>query len=118
MLRIRLSLLILSFIWVTCLFCQPLSEKLDSVMATARDTHQVRALSDLAFGYFNARQKVPDTLFEHALMLASELNDDWGLARIYTDKFYFFYNSGEVEKGLLAVDNENRRVCGTRFIFG
>lgn len=83
---------------------QSLTERLDSILATPRDTIQEEKLSDLISELVNGGQIVPDTLFELALDLAYELTDDWGLAIIYSNRSVYHLNIGEVEKGLANVD--------------
>ncbi len=82
------------------LFGQSLTERLDSVLASPRDTHQVRALVELSDSYALKMMEVPDILFERGLELAHDLNDNRGLAALYTGRYLYYLNGGEVTKGL------------------
>lgn len=102
--RIILFFLMLCLPLAASLRGQSLTERLDSILASPRDTIQEEKLTDLLTELINTGQIVPDTLFELALELAHELKDDWGLAIIYSNRSVYHLNIGEVKKGLVYVD--------------
>lgn len=85
------------------LWGQSLTERLDSILASPQDTHQVRALVELSDIFSLELMEIPDVLFERGLELANRLNDNRGLADLYEVRYIYYLNGGEVTKGLAAV---------------
>ncbi len=95
------------------MFCLPLTAslsaqafpgRLDSILATPRDTHHLERLNELLTDLINVGDLVPDTLFEQAIALAHELEDPWSLALIYSNRSVYNLNTGKVEKGLAYIE--------------
>lgn len=86
------------------LLAQSLTERLDPILASPRDSHQMRKLRDLHTELINTGEIVHDTLFERILELANELNDTWSLIILYSNQSVYYLNTGEVKKGLANID--------------
>lgn len=102
--RFRFLVLVCFFPFVALLNGQSLTDRLETVLASPPDTHQVRQLKMLSDSFINSRKIVPAILFERGLELAHELNYSWGLTRLYTNQYVYCLNTGEVEKGLVIVN--------------
>jgi two-component sensor histidine kinase len=86
------------------LFAQSLTDRLDPILASPRDSHQMRKLRDLHTELINTGEIIKDTFLEQALALAHELKDTMSLIALYSNQSVYELNTGEVEKGLVNID--------------
>lgn len=101
---ISLSSLILCFLLTTFLSGQSYSDRLETILSSPRDSVQLEQLSELLVEVINAGEVVPDSMFEHPLRLAQELNDFWTLGIVHSNRGVYYLNTGRIEEGLVAID--------------
>ncbi|WP_245557509.1 histidine kinase dimerization/phosphoacceptor domain -containing protein [Neolewinella persica] len=104
MYRLRLFLVMLCLPLVASLLAQSLAERLDPILASPRDSHQMRKFRNLHKELINTGEIVHDTLFERALALAHELHDTLSLTVLHANQSVYNLNMGEVGKGLVNID--------------
>ena len=83
---------------------QSFTERLDTILASPRDTLQLEKLSDLLSEIINDGGIVPDSLFDLSLALARELKNTWSLALLYLNRSAYYLNTGKVGKGLANIE--------------
>lgn len=104
MYRICFPVLVLFVLLPVSLIGQSFTGRLDTILATPRDTNQLDKLTEFLAGQINNGAIVPDSLFEYALALGHELNRTWSVAILHADRSAYYLNTGEVEKGLASID--------------
>lgn len=102
--RIRCSSLLFFLLFAGSLFSQSYSRRLDSILNTPRDTHQLNILTGFLAEMINIGEIIPDSIFEQALALGHELKQNWSIAILHADQSGYYLNTGEVEKGLASID--------------
>jgi len=114
MLRFCLSVLLIGVSVVATLCAQSLNERMNTFLASPKDTHQVRNLTSLCDSFKLSMQDIPAVLFEGAFALANELNDERGLAQLYSLRYVNHLGAGRMEAGLsdIAQVKKYARVTG------
>jgi two-component sensor histidine kinase len=98
------------FFWILCLplsaplSAQSLLEGLDTILASPRDSIQLDQLSNLHAQLIDEGEIVPDSLFQKALALAHELEDEWSLSLLYMNRSAYYLNTGRVKEGLVNIE--------------
>lgn len=101
---ISLSSLTLCLLLTAFLSGQSYTGRLDTILASPRDSNQLVQLSELLVELINAGEVVPDLMFERPLMLARELNDFWSLGIVHSNRAVYYLNTGKIEEGLAAIE--------------
>ncbi|NJC28320.1 sensor histidine kinase [Neolewinella antarctica] len=97
--RLRVFLLLFCLPLVASLYGQQINERLDVILASPADTHQVRALTRYVDSLSGNMLEVSDSLFDLALELARDLDDDRGLAELYTERYAYCLNGRKIAEG-------------------
>ncbi|TXF86299.1 hypothetical protein FUA23_19460 [Neolewinella aurantiaca] len=100
----RIKYIIILGLFSFFLNAQSTAVKVDAILAGPRDTHQLGILIELLADMINAGDIIPDTVFDQSQDMACELEDFWSLAAIYSDRSIYDLNTGQIEKGLVHVD--------------
>lgn len=88
----------------TSLVGQSAAERLDVLLQLPRDTQQVNRLSKLVSDLVYTGEIVNDSLFDLALEAAAEIKDSSNLIDINLERTVYYLNTGQVEKGLVSVE--------------